>query len=85
VQNGKAFAPTVFQLVPEALDDLWTFIQHKVLFDMDAILFEDFNEAFRRRHCPATDNASNYAIKVTSVKILVSSFTSGASAPYFGR
>jgi hypothetical protein len=26
----------------------------------------------------------NYAIKVTSVKILVSSFASGASAPYFG-
>jgi hypothetical protein len=28
--------------------------------------------------------ASNYAIKVTAVKILVSSFASGASAPYFG-
>jgi hypothetical protein len=26
----------------------------------------------------------NYAIKVTSVKMLVSSFVSGASAPYFG-
>ena len=26
----------------------------------------------------------NYAIKVTSVKYLFSSFTSGASAPYFG-
>jgi hypothetical protein len=28
--------------------------------------------------------ASNYAIKVTSLEILVSSFASGASAPYFG-
>jgi len=27
---------------------------------------------------------SNYAIKVTSVKYLDSSFASGASAPYFG-
>lgn len=41
--------PRVFELDAAALERLWTFINHKGLFDMDALLFDDFNRAFRER------------------------------------
>jgi hypothetical protein len=47
--RGVRFSPSVFELSRESLADLWTFIQHRAQFDMDAIGFDDFNEAFRRR------------------------------------
>jgi hypothetical protein len=40
----------VFDLSPGALDDLWNFINKRAQFDMDATLFGDFNEAFKRAH-----------------------------------
>ena len=42
--------PSVFELSRKAIDDLWTFINCKAQFDMDAILFDHFNEAYRRHH-----------------------------------
>ncbi len=49
VTNGRyrdvKFAPSVFELSAPALEQLWTFIQHKAQFDMDAIGFDDFNSA----------------------------------------
>lgn len=41
--------PRVLDLDAGALERLWTFINHKVPFDMDALLFDDFNSAFRHR------------------------------------
>jgi hypothetical protein len=38
--------PSVFDLDAEALERLWTFINHKVSFDMDAGLFDAFNQAY---------------------------------------
>lgn len=48
--QGVRLMPSVFELSDEALSDLWVFIQHKGQFDMDAILFDSFDEAFRRRY-----------------------------------
>ena len=42
--------PSVFELSSEAITNLWTFINQKTQFDMDATLFDNFNEAFRRCH-----------------------------------
>lgn len=47
--RGVQFSPSVFELSEQSLADLWTFITHRAQFDMDAIRFDDFNEAFRRR------------------------------------
>lgn len=44
------FSPQVSELSRKALDDLWTFINHKTELDMDAILFDDFNDAFRAKN-----------------------------------
>ncbi len=33
---------------------LWDFINNTTQFDMDAILFDAFNEIWRRRGCPTT-------------------------------
>ena len=52
VHRGTKFAPSVFELSPDALTKLWTFINHRARFDMDASLFDDFNEAFRRSRAP---------------------------------
>lgn len=46
--DGVKLEPSVFELSSKSLDELWIFINHKAQFDMDAILFEDFNEALRR-------------------------------------
>jgi hypothetical protein len=48
--KGLKLSPSVFELSSQALDDLWTFINYKAQFDMDAICFDHFNEAFRARH-----------------------------------
>jgi len=53
--NGVAFDPAVFALSPNALDDLWVFINHKAQFDMDASRFDDFNTAFRKVCVPADE------------------------------
>jgi hypothetical protein len=50
VYRGTKLSPTVFELSPGALDDLWNFINNRAQFDMDATLFDDFNEAFKRAH-----------------------------------
>ncbi len=50
VHRGVRFSPSVFDLSTESLESLWTFIQHRAQFDMDAALFDDFNEAFRAAH-----------------------------------
>jgi hypothetical protein len=50
VHRDMPLAPSVFDLSTQALDDLWAFINRKAQFDMDATLFDDFNEAFRVRH-----------------------------------
>jgi hypothetical protein len=47
--RGVRFSPSVFELSEQSLEDLWTFINRRAQFDMDAGLFDDFNEAFRRR------------------------------------
>lgn len=47
--RGVAFNPMVFELSRDSLDRLWTFINHRAQFDMDAANFEHFNDAFRRR------------------------------------
>jgi hypothetical protein len=47
VHAAVAFSPSVESLSPRALEDLWTFINHKAQFDMDAVLFESFNSAFQ--------------------------------------
>ena len=52
--QGVRLMPAVFELSDEALSDLWVFIQHKRQFDLDAILFDSFNDTFRRRHEPKT-------------------------------
>lgn len=46
--RGVELSPSVFELSAESLAKLWTFINHRAQFDMDASLFDDFNEAFRR-------------------------------------
>jgi hypothetical protein len=48
MHRGVKLAPSVFELSRKALDDLWIFVNHNAQFDMDIILFDDFNEAFRR-------------------------------------
>jgi hypothetical protein len=53
VSRDIPLTPSVFELSTTALDDLWTFINQKAHFDLDATLFDDFNEAFRRQH-PST-------------------------------
>lgn len=50
VHRDVRFAPSVFDLATPSLDRLWDFIQRRAQFDMDASLFDDFNEAFRRAH-----------------------------------
>lgn len=65
VQHGSSLAPSVLELNPKALDDLATFIDHKAQFDMDAMLFDDFKEALRRRHSAATDNAPDKSLERT--------------------
>jgi hypothetical protein len=50
VHRGVRLSPSVFELSARALGQLWTFIQHRAQLDMDAALFDDFNEAFRRAH-----------------------------------
>ena len=50
LHRGRPMVPSVFDLSTQALDDLWTFINTKAEFDMDASLFDDFNEAFRLSH-----------------------------------
>lgn len=55
--DGKSMIPSVFDLSAEALDDLWAFINHRAQFEMDATLFDYFNEAFTLRHRSNTDNA----------------------------
>jgi hypothetical protein len=49
VHRGVAYRPTVFELDAAALDKLWCFINERAQLDMDATLFDDFNEAFRAR------------------------------------
>jgi len=44
------FAPGVSELPANALLDLWTFINHRAQFDMDATLFDSFNSAFKQHH-----------------------------------
>lgn len=46
--RGVRFSPSVFELPSESIEKLWTFIGHRAQFDMDAMLFDDFNEAFYR-------------------------------------
>jgi hypothetical protein len=43
--RGAKLSPTVFELSPQALKDMWTFINHRAQFDMDATLFDDFHAA----------------------------------------
>jgi hypothetical protein len=50
VHRGVRLSPSVFELSPESLEKLAIFIGHRAQFDMDALLFDDFNEAFRRSH-----------------------------------
>ena len=52
--QGVRLMPSVFGLSDKSLSDLWVFIQSKRQFDLDAILFDSFNEAFRRRYEPKT-------------------------------
>ena len=49
--RGARFSPSVFDLSPEALKKLATFVD-RAQFDMDAMLFDDFNEALRRSRRP---------------------------------
>ncbi len=44
---GKPLAPAVSELAPDTLHRVWKFLDH-AQFDMDAVLFDDFNAAFRR-------------------------------------
>ena len=46
--RGIPLSPSVFELSPRALNDLWTFVHDKAHFDFDASLFDDFDAAFRR-------------------------------------
>lgn len=48
--RGVNFSPAVSKLSSRALNDLWTFINHKAEFDMDAQRFDEFNAAFARSH-----------------------------------
>jgi hypothetical protein len=48
VHRGVRLSPSVLDLSSKSLENLWNFIQHRARFDMDAALFDDFNEAFRR-------------------------------------
>jgi len=52
VTNGfyreRRLTPPVSALSPKALEDLWTFINVKAQFDMDATLFDDFKAAYAR-------------------------------------
>ena len=50
VHDGLPLTPSVFELSPAAVENLWRFINHKAQFDMDATLFDDFNEAYRARN-----------------------------------
>jgi hypothetical protein len=63
--DGRSVAPSVFDLSPQSLDDLFTFMHHKRQFDMDVTLFDNFNEAFRLRHRSNTDNAPNTSLERT--------------------
>jgi hypothetical protein len=45
--EGRSVSPSVFDLSPRALDDLFSFMNRRAQFDMDIALFDDFNEAFR--------------------------------------
>jgi hypothetical protein len=63
--DGRPVVPSVFDLSPQALDDLWTFVNHKAQFDMDATLFDNFNKAFQLRHRSNTDNAHNTSLERT--------------------
>ena len=47
VHRDVRLAPSVFELSPRALNDLKTFMRDKAQFDMDTMLFDHFNEAFR--------------------------------------
>src|SRR5262245_39624346 len=49
LHRGVRFSPCVFELSSAALDDLYSFINRVAKFDMDALLFDDFNEAFQRK------------------------------------
>jgi hypothetical protein len=48
VHDDLLLVPSVFQLSSVALESLWRFINEKAHFDMDAILFDNFNEAYRK-------------------------------------
>jgi hypothetical protein len=49
VYGASRLSPPVSALSPKALEDLWTFINVKAQFDMDATLFDNFNAAFARK------------------------------------
>jgi hypothetical protein len=46
---GTVHRPTAFELDADALERLWLFIHDRAQFDMDATLFDHFNEALRAR------------------------------------
>ncbi len=46
-KKSMGLTPSVFELSQKALVDLDTFITHKAQFDMDVLLFDDFNAAIR--------------------------------------
>jgi hypothetical protein len=45
--EGVKLHPSVFELSRNALEDLWVFVNHEMQFDMDCVLFDDFNLAVR--------------------------------------
>jgi hypothetical protein len=49
ILHGIKIHPTVPELSPEAVDALWTFVNHKAAFDMDASLFDDLNTTVQNR------------------------------------
>ena len=49
VYRDVKFRPSIFELSSSALDDLVFFVHHKAQFDLDTILFEDFNQALCSR------------------------------------
>lgn len=49
VHRDQPFTPSVFDLSARAIDDLSSFLEN-AHFDMDVLLFDDFNKAFRRHH-----------------------------------
>lgn len=46
--RGRRFDRPVSELSSKALEDLWTFINHKTEFDMDVLYFVDFRSALER-------------------------------------